>query len=60
MDNSLIRCKRVKKEDYKKMMAIIPPSEIYNGGDYLPDYFHVLIDMQNNEMYAAVIGDKFV
>ncbi|XP_071141867.1 histidine N-acetyltransferase-like [Mytilus edulis] len=60
MDNSLIRCKRVTKEDYEKVMAIIPPSDIYNGGDYLPDYFHMLIDMPNNEMYAAVIGDKFV
>ncbi|XP_052086205.1 histidine N-acetyltransferase-like [Mytilus californianus] len=60
MDNSLIRCERVTKEDYEKVMAILPPSEIYNGGDYLPDYFHLLIDMPNNEMYAAVIGDKFV
>ena len=41
-------------------MAIYPSSEIYNGGDYLPDYFDMLIDMPNNEMYAAVIGDKFV
>ncbi|CAG2213596.1 unnamed protein product [Mytilus edulis] len=60
MIRNLIRCKRVTKEDYEKVMAIFPPSEIYNGGDYLPDYFHVLIDMPNNEMYAAVIGDKFV
>ncbi|VDI28753.1 Hypothetical predicted protein, partial [Mytilus galloprovincialis] len=60
MDNSLIRCKRVTKEDYEKVMAIRPPSDIYNGGDYLPDYFHILIDMPNNEMYAAVIEDKFV
>ncbi|VDI70569.1 Hypothetical predicted protein [Mytilus galloprovincialis] len=60
MDSSLIRCKRVTKEDYEKVMAIFPPLEIYNGGDYLPDYFHMLIDMPNNEMYAAVIGDTFV
>ncbi|CAC5390063.1 HISAT [Mytilus coruscus] len=60
MDSNLIRCKRVTKEDYEKVMAIFPPSEIYNGGDSLPDYFHMLIDMPNNEMYAAVIGDKFV
>ncbi|VDI70568.1 Hypothetical predicted protein [Mytilus galloprovincialis] len=59
MDSSLIRCKRVTKEDYEKVMAIFPPLEIYNGGDYLPDYFHMLIDMPNNEMYAAVIGDTF-
>ncbi|XP_052086196.1 histidine N-acetyltransferase-like isoform X1 [Mytilus californianus] len=60
MDNNLVRCKRVTKEDYEKVMAIFPPSEIYNGGDYLPDEFHMLIDMPNNEMYAAVIGDKYV
>ncbi|XP_052086604.1 uncharacterized protein LOC127723927 [Mytilus californianus] len=60
MDSNLIRCKRVTKEDYEKVMAIFPPSEIYNGGDSLPDYFHMLIDLPNNEMYAAVIGDKFV
>ncbi|XP_063405687.1 uncharacterized protein LOC134689648 [Mytilus trossulus] len=60
MIRNLIRCKRVTKEDYEKVISIFPPSEIYNGGDYLPDYFHMLIDMPNNEMYAAVIGDKFV
>ncbi|XP_063405962.1 histidine N-acetyltransferase-like [Mytilus trossulus] len=60
MNSSLIRCQRVTKEDYEKVMAIYPSSEIAYGGDYLPDYFHMLIDMPNNEMYAAVIEDKFV
>ncbi|XP_063405690.1 uncharacterized protein LOC134689649 isoform X2 [Mytilus trossulus] len=32
MIRNLIRCKRVTKEDYEKVMAIFPPSEIYNGG----------------------------
>ncbi|CAC5371211.1 HISAT [Mytilus coruscus] len=59
MDNN-IRCKRVTKEDYEKVMAVFPPSEIYYGSDYLSDNFHMLIDMPNNEMYAAVIGDTFV
>ncbi|VDI16711.1 Hypothetical predicted protein [Mytilus galloprovincialis] len=60
MGSNLIKCKRVTKEDYEKVMPTFPPSEIYNGSDYLPDYFHMLIDMPNNEMYAAVFGDTFV
>lgn len=41
-------------------MAIFPPPYIYNGDDYLPDYFHMLIEMPNNETYADVIGDRFI
>ncbi|XP_052086204.1 histidine N-acetyltransferase-like [Mytilus californianus] len=60
MDHQEIGIKRVTTEDYERVMAILPPDEIYHGGDYLPDYFHMLLEMPNIEMYAAVAGDKFV
>ena len=51
---------RVEEEDYDRVMAIRPPSEIYCGADYLPDYFHKLLKMSNVEMYAALVDDVFV
>ncbi|VDI15257.1 Hypothetical predicted protein [Mytilus galloprovincialis] len=60
MDRQEYGIKRVTTEDYDRVMAILPPAEIYHGGDYLPDYFHLLLEMPNTEMYAAVDGDKFV
>jgi len=41
-------------------MDIIPTAQIYSGVDYLPVYFHMLLNMPNVEAYATIIGDKFV
>ncbi|VDI46700.1 Hypothetical predicted protein [Mytilus galloprovincialis] len=59
MSNRSINIVRVTKDDYDKVCAIIPPDEIYSGTDYLPDYFHMLLDMPNVEAYAAVVDGKF-
>lgn len=60
MDEQEIKIVRVTTSDYNKVMDIFPPSEIYEGTDYLPDYFHLLFDMPNVEAYAVVADDKFV
>ena len=60
MDEQEIKIVRVTTSDYNKVMDIFPPSEIYEGTDYLPDYFHLLLDMSNVEAYAVVADDKFV
>jgi hypothetical protein len=59
MDEQEIKIVRVTTSDYNKVMDIFPPSEIYEGTDYLPDYFHLLLDMSNVEAYAVVADDKF-
>jgi hypothetical protein len=45
MDEQEIKIVRVTTNDYCKVMDIFPPSEIYEGTDYLADYFHLLFDM---------------
>jgi hypothetical protein len=60
MDEQKIKIVRVTTSDYNKVMDIFPSSEIYEGTDYLPDYFHLLLDMPNVEAYAVVADDKFV
>ncbi|VDI46701.1 Hypothetical predicted protein [Mytilus galloprovincialis] len=59
MSNRSIKIVRVTKDDYDKVCAITPPGQIYSGTDYLPDYFHMLLDMPNVEAYAAVVDGKF-
>ncbi|XP_071125466.1 histidine N-acetyltransferase-like [Mytilus edulis] len=59
MSNQSIKIVRVTKDDYDKVCAITPPGQIYSGTDYLPDYFHMLLDMPNVEAYAAVVNGKF-
>lgn len=59
MSNRSIKVVRVTKDDYEKVCAITPPGQIYSGTDYLPDYFHMLLDMPNVEAYAAVVDGKF-
>lgn len=54
------RVVRVSEQHYDKVMSIANPGEIYNGTDYLPDTFHILINNPNNKAYALEIGDKFV
>jgi hypothetical protein len=46
MDEQEIKIVRVTTSDYNKVMDIFPPSEIYEGTDYLPDYFHLLLEGQ--------------
>ncbi|XP_052076818.1 histidine N-acetyltransferase-like [Mytilus californianus] len=59
MSNRNIKVVRVTKDDYDQVCAITPPGQIYSGTDYLPDYFHMLLDMSNVEAYAAVVDGKF-
>ncbi|XP_063414641.1 probable N-acetyltransferase 16 [Mytilus trossulus] len=59
MSTRSIKIVRVTKDDYDQVCAITPPGQIYGGTDYLPDYFHMLLDMPNVEAYAAVVDGKF-
>lgn len=60
MEDQEPQIRRVTGDDFHSVMDIIPTDQIYFGVDYLPDYFHMLLNMPNVEAYATIIGDKFV
>jgi hypothetical protein len=60
MEDQEPKIRRVTGDDFDSVMDILPNAQIYSGGDYLPDYFHMLLKMPNVEAYATIIGDKFV
>jgi hypothetical protein len=57
MDEQEIKIVRVTTSDYNKVMDICPPSEIYEGTDYLPDYFRqeIIPKEENNNVLDGFI-----
>jgi hypothetical protein len=54
--NEFIR--RATKADYDEIVSIIPSGEY--DGDYLPDYFHILMDNPLYDPFVYILNDKIV
>lgn len=46
--------------DYEGVLGILPPSEVMGGADYVPDYYHSIIEQPNNLAYVALADSKIV
>ena len=55
-NNEVIR--RATKADYDDIISIIPSGEY--DGEYLPDYFHILMDNPLYDPFVYILNDKIV
>lgn len=58
MDSVTFR--EVTMDDYEPVMQIRRPDEVYNGFDYLPDYYMLLLKTLHYKGYVAEIGGQIV